>query len=694
MLWLAVHLPMFALEASQAGRNTGVPTVLVDGNRILLGNQAALHAGIGLQSTLATASGICPRLIHCRRDPGKERKRLQLLAEMCYRFTSRVSLELPQGTQAASSLLLEVGGSLKLCGAMHVWQSRVAGLCRELGHAAVLRTAATPSAALALARAGASRLADVPLIHTELAESEVESLSNMGIKTLGPLLRLPEVELGQRFGTRLTNYLRRLAGAVPDPRHCIEPRPVFASTLNLLDPITDKGALLFPMQRLLTELQCWLIGRQLGAERLLWHFAPHESAARVRMPVRFAAARQRKVDFIEIVRLALNRAELPENVLEIGLKAEPLVPWMAHNQTLFELPPDQPGEQSLQPGSARGHPSHEKAQPGSARGHPPHEKAQPGSARGHPPHEKTQPGSARGYPPHEKAQPGSARGYPPHEKTQPGDARGYPPHEQSQPGNAKGHPPHEQSRPGGARDCSPREKTWPGGTRKHPPHEAARPGSMQGHPSQAKELPTELIDRFAAHLGEAGCSGIAATGQHVPEQAWRRCHTGGASGSPDSRGRADRPLWLFDSPQRVNREEFEILSGPERLQTGWWRYGKKSFDSGGAYSRSRAESFHTGGVPSRSPAESFHSGGVPLHAPVGSFHAGGAPSRSPAESFHARGAPSRSPAESFHARGTPSRSPAEGSSHRDYYVVRHGSGARGWVFVDGDGQWFLHGYFG
>ena len=655
MLWLAVHLPMFALEASQAGRNTGVPTVptvLVDGNRILLGNQAALHAGIGLQSTLATASGICPRLIHCRRDPGKERKRLQLLAEMCYRFTSRVSLELPQGTQAASSLLLEVGGSLKLCGTMHVWQSRVAGLCRELGHAAVLRPAATPSAALALARAGASRLADVPLIHTELAESEVESLSNMGINTLGPLLRLPEVELGQRFGTRLTNYLRRLAGAEPDPRHCIEPRPVFASTLNLLDPITDKGTLLFPMQRLLTELQCWLIGRQLGAERLLWHFAPHESAARVRMPVRFAAARQRKVDFIEIVRLALNRAELPENVLEIGLKAEPLVPWTAHNQTLFELPPDQPGEQSPQPGSARGHPSHEKAQPGSARGHPSHEKAQPGSARGHPSHEKAQPGSARGHPSHEKAQPGSARGYPPHEKAQPGGTRGYPPHEQSQPENAKRRPPHEQSRPGG--------------TREHPLHEVTRPGSMQGHPSQAKELPTGLIDRFTAHLGEAGCSGIAATGQHVPEQAWRRCHTGGASGSPDSRGRADRPLWFFDSPQRVNREEFEILSGPERLQTGWWRYGKKLF--------------HAGGAPSRPPAEPSY--------------AGGTPSRSPAELSYARGAPSRSPAELSYARGAPSRSPAEGSCHRDYYVVRHGSGARGWVFVDGDGQWFLHGYFG
>ena len=540
MRWLAVHLPMFALEVIQAGQNTRAPTVLVEGSRVLLGNRAALQTSIGLQSTLATACGICPHLIHYQRDPGKELKHLQLLAEMCYRFTSRVSLEPSQGMRAASGLLLEAGGSLKLFGSMNAWQSRVAGLCRELGHAAVLRTAATPSAALALARASASRLSDVALIHTELAGSEVESLSNMGIKTLGPLLQLPEAELGQRFGARLINYLGRLAAVVPDPRHCIEPQPMFASSLNLLDPITDKGALLFPMQRLLSELQCWLIGRQLGAGRLLWRFAPHGSATGVSMPVRFAAARQRKVDFIDIVRLALNRAELPENVLQIGLKAGSLVPWTTHSQTLFRSPPGQSGGRSLQPGSARGHPSHEKS-------------PQPGSARGHPSHEKTQPGSARGYPP------------------------------------------------------------------------------------QKNEAPTELIDRFIAQLGETGCSGIATTGQYAPEQAWRLCRIGEACGSLDGHGRVDRPLWFFDSPQRVNRKEFEVLRGPERLQTSWWRH---------------AEGFSL-----------------------------------------ARGLPSRSPAEPFHARGTPSRSPAEGS-HRDYYVVRRGNGARGWAFVDSGGQWFLHGYFG
>ena len=474
MLWLAVHLPMFALEVLQAGQESRSPAVLIDGSQVLLGNRAAQQAGIGLQGTLATAHGICPGLVHYRRGPGKERKRLQLLAGMCYRFTSRVSLEPPGDTQTASALLLEASGSLRLFGPMDAWLSRVEALCRDLGHAAVLRVAETPSAALALARAGVSRLPDVPLFHTGLAEAEVESLANMGIRTLGPLLQLPQAELGQRFGAGLTNYLQRLAGTAPDPRRCIEPKPAFASSLNLLDPITDKGALLFPMQRLLTELEHWLIGRQLGAARLLWRFAPHEAAAGVSMPVRFAAARQRKAAFMEVVRLALNKTELPENVLEIGLQAKSLAPWTTRSRELFE-------------------------------------------------------------------------------------------------------PPLEQE-------------------------------SATQRPSQkAKTAPTELVDRFTAHLGEAGCSGLAVTGQHIPEWAWRRLGTGETGDSPDSSAGINRPLWFFDPPRRIDRQSFEILNGPERLQTGWWEAAGRA---------------------------------------------------------------------------------------RDYYVIRCGNGARGWAFVQPDGKWFLHGYFG
>lgn len=359
MLWLAVHLPMFGLEVYYPDRLPESPAALIEDSRVQLCNRGALDAGIGLSSTLATAHSIYPNLEHHQRNPALENQRLKLLAEMCYRFTSQVSLEPP------NNLLLEISGSLNLFGRIDVLQRRVAELCRTLGHQTEISTAKTPSAALALSRFKESRsrearskqaggLPEVPLACTELSAKDVERFANMGITTLGPLLKLPEAELGQRFGIRLIHYLQRLTGSAPDPRTCITPQPTFVSSLHLLEAITDKGALLFPMQRLLTELQHWLVAYQLGAERLIWHFATHDPATRISMPVRFAKARQQKSAFLDISRLKLDQIELPEDLLTVGLEAKKLVPWRNQSHGLF-------ANHSIYPGSSLGAFSGEEA---------------------------------------------------------------------------------------------------------------------------------------------------------------------------------------------------------------------------------------------------------------------------------------------------------------------------------------------
>ncbi|MCZ6658069.1 MAG: DNA polymerase Y family protein [Gammaproteobacteria bacterium] len=351
MLWLAVHFPLFGLEVCCPHGLPETPAALIEDSRVRLCNQAALDAGIGLSSTLATAHGIHPSITHHQRNPASETQRLELLAEMCYRFTSQVSLEPPNG------LLLEVSGSLNLFGRIDVLQRQVAELCRTLGHQVELSTAQTPSAALALSRSKEPQsgrqggLAGVPLACTELSAKAVERFANMGITTLGPLLKLPEAELGQRFGTQLIHYLQRLTGAAPDPRIYITPQPTFASSLHFLEAITDKDALLFPMQRLLTELQQWLVTYQLGAERLIWHFATHDPATRISMPVRFANAQQQKSAFLDISRLKLDQIELPEDVLTVGLAAKRLVAWRNQSHVLFEnlsFGADQPGQSMVQ----------------------------------------------------------------------------------------------------------------------------------------------------------------------------------------------------------------------------------------------------------------------------------------------------------------------------------------------------------
>lgn len=340
MLWLALHFPRLGLEvwqpawhgsADRAGEADDAPAVLLEDNRVALCNGAALAAGILPGCSLATAHSIRPGLAHFHRDADREERRLRFLAETVYRFSAQVSLEAPD------ALLLEIGASLALFGDAGALARQVQRLVGELGHETRRAIAATPGAALAMARAGVRRLEDVPVSCACIpaAGKHVERLANMGLHTLGPLLELPALELGRRFGPGLTEFLARLTGRSPDPRRCIEPAARFDQALHLLEPVRDKEALLFPMQRLLSDLSHWLVAWQLGAEQLVWSFSTHSEADRVAMPLRFARAQQSRAAFLHVIRLRLEQTELPEDILDIRLEATRLVPWLGGAGSLF-----------------------------------------------------------------------------------------------------------------------------------------------------------------------------------------------------------------------------------------------------------------------------------------------------------------------------------------------------------------------
>ena len=343
MLWLALQFPHLGLEVFDVppeedegahGKITA-PTVLLEHNRVVIRNAAAVQAGIQSGATLATAHSICAGLKSLQRDETREHERLRMLAEILYRFSAEVSVEPPDG------LLIEVSRSLRLFGDVEALAAEAVEVCAALGHRVRHHVAATPLAAMVMARAAVPLLEEVPLTRAGLPDAVtlVERFANMGIHRLGPLLELPEDELGQRFGPGLLGFLDRLTGRIPDPRPSIRPAPDFRRSRHLLEPIRDKQALLFPMQRLLDELAQWLIGRQLGAGRLLWRFADHSGQGAVTLPVHFAAAEQSRRVFLNITRLKLDRTELPEDILSIGLEAQRLKAWQGASRGLFRFLP-------------------------------------------------------------------------------------------------------------------------------------------------------------------------------------------------------------------------------------------------------------------------------------------------------------------------------------------------------------------
>lgn len=91
------------------------------------------------------------------------------------------------------------------------------------------------------------------------------------------------------------------------------------------------------------------------------------------------------------------------------------------------------------------------------------------------------------------------------------------------------------------------------------------------------ERAQSLLERLQGRFGGAAVYGLRAVAEHRPERAWAK--------SPDCNGRPARddrhalgvaaearPLWLLQKPVAIEPREdsLELVSGPERIESGWW----------------------------------------------------------------------------------------------------------------------------
>jgi protein ImuB len=84
----------------------------------------------------------------------------------------------------------------------------------------------------------------------------------------------------------------------------------------------------------------------------------------------------------------------------------------------------------------------------------------------------------------------------------------------------------------------------------------------------AREAPvTPLLERLQARLGREAVRGLRGVEDHRPEYSW-------ASGEPARAARCTplphRPVWLLPKPRRCRIDEYRLLAGPERIESGWW----------------------------------------------------------------------------------------------------------------------------
>jgi protein ImuB len=341
---MALHFPLLPLEAlncpsSPEAGPAGKPAAVVARGRIVAANGVAAAAGVGEGLRLSNALGLAPGLAAFERQPAREAAALEGLACWAGQFTPQVS-PVPDAT-----LLLEIGGCLRLFGGLARLHERVLGAAAEQGFTA--RSAVAPTALGATWLAwGRDRAVcqDLPALHRELAglpcsvpawDGTVQSrLTAFGLKTLEDVMALPRAELARRVGARPVADLARARGEVPDLRPWFVFPEKFAQSLELPAKVEAAPMLVFAGQRLLASLGGWLAARGAAVAGCVLELEL-DGGAKAEVALRPAEATRDGERLLRLLRERLANYQLPAPALALILKADDIVDLPGASVPLF-----------------------------------------------------------------------------------------------------------------------------------------------------------------------------------------------------------------------------------------------------------------------------------------------------------------------------------------------------------------------
>jgi protein ImuB len=349
MLWIALSLPGLPLQLVQRAAPPAAQTatlVISEGPGlrpvVCCANAAAQALGIRAGQPLTAARALADSLEVRQRDPAAEARALHNLACWAGQFTPNVVLQ-------DGGLLLEVASTLRLHGGITRLLAQLRQALAQLGYVASIGVAPTALAAwwLALARQAGLELrmgrdpqrlpellAPLPLELLGWPQELLQPLQALGIQQLGQCLQLPRDGFIRRFGAERRLELDRALGLLPDPRPWFSPPEHFASRLEFGFELNDAQALLFPLQRLLRELEGFLRSRGAGVQQ--WQLQlEHWNHGRSQIQLGTAAPERSAALLLGLAREQLARLQLEAPVLALTLVARHLQPYAEHSQSLL-----------------------------------------------------------------------------------------------------------------------------------------------------------------------------------------------------------------------------------------------------------------------------------------------------------------------------------------------------------------------
>ena len=325
MLWLYLHFPQLLLDHIRRSREQDAALVIVDasGQKVL---QACAHAsGQGVQPgmRLKTALSLVPDLAMIRADTQQEARILQDQARWLYRCVAHITVLSPDG------LLAEIGSLQKLYGGLQgVWETVEQGL-NERRLTAWLGIGHTPLAARLIAHTGkggcsADRghmlriLKQLPLSAAQFDTQTCTRLQRLGLNTLGDVFALPTVELARRLGPKILANIQKIQGSRPDPQAPWQPPHRFRQQADFAEDIEHSQGLLFPLQRILGELEEDLCWRQHETDSLNLLLC-HRYTEPTRLRIRTSGPEHRAEAFLNLIRLRFELHPLQAPVVSLVL---------------------------------------------------------------------------------------------------------------------------------------------------------------------------------------------------------------------------------------------------------------------------------------------------------------------------------------------------------------------------------------
>lgn len=350
MLWIALSLPELPLQLAQRSAPAlTTALVIAEGHAtrplVCCANAAARARGVSAGMPVAAARALAGELTVLPRDTKAEAQALHNLACWAGQFTPNVVLQ-------ASGLLLEVESTLQLHGSLAALLARVRKGVAQLGYEAAPGVAPTPLAAWLLAKARQAgfavrmcrepqqlpeRLAALPLALLDWPADRVQTLQALGIRHIGHCLQLPRDGFIRRFGKAPRLELDQALGLVPDLRAWFTPPERFASRLEFGFELNDALALLFPLKRLLRELEGFLRSRGAGVQQ--WQLLlEHWNHGKTRLAINTALPERSAERLLALARERLTQLTLEAPVLALGIAAEHLQTFAENSQSLVSDP--------------------------------------------------------------------------------------------------------------------------------------------------------------------------------------------------------------------------------------------------------------------------------------------------------------------------------------------------------------------